>query len=337
MLRGVQASARSGYQAMRQWPKRVACSVAVLLAGGVLSVVAAAPASASTSPLTASSPPNFGPTLVGLFKVTNVTVTNTGNSTLEINLNASFNSNGSLEFFPVTAYPTSTSCINANDVSVPIPAHSTCSLGIYFGPTDFGARSTTMNLVDSAGGTFRLQVAGAGVAGYFMAGANGEWTTLGFSDVDLESNGLVLNKPIVGMAATPFGMWLVASDGGVFTAGSAGFFGSTGNVRLAKPMVGMAATPDGKGYWLVASDGGVFTFGDAHFYGSTGNVALAKPIVGMAPSPNGAGYWLVASDGGVFAFNVPFEGSLGGRGINDVIGMAPTTSPLSPALFDLLS
>ena len=39
-----------------------------------------------------------------------------------------------------------------------------------------------------------------------------------------------LNKPIVGMASTPDhqGYWLVASDGGIFTYGDAGFYGSTG-------------------------------------------------------------------------------------------------------------
>ena len=52
---------------------------------------------------------------------------------------------------------------------------------------------------------------------------------------------------------------------------------------LNKPIVGMAATPDGKGYWLVASDGGIFTFGDARFYGSTGGKHLNQPVVGMAP------------------------------------------------------
>jgi hypothetical protein len=85
------------------------------------------------------------------------------------------------------------------------------------------------------------------------------------------------------MAATPdgHGYWLVASDGGIFTFGDAGFFGSTGAVVLNKPIVGMAATPDGHGYWLVASDGGIFTFGDAGFFGSTGAIALNKPIVGM--------------------------------------------------------
>ena len=71
------------------------------------------------------------------------------------------------------------------------------------------------------------------------------------------------------MAPTPDGKgyWLVASDGGIFAFGDAGFYGSTGNLHLTAPIVGMAATPDGKGYWLVASDGGIFAYGDAPFSG----------------------------------------------------------------------
>jgi hypothetical protein len=71
------------------------------------------------------------------------------------------------------------------------------------------------------------------------------------------------------MAATPSGRgyWLVASDGGVFAFGDAGFHGSTGHLRLASAIVAMAATPSGRGYWLVASDGGVFAFGDAPYLG----------------------------------------------------------------------
>jgi hypothetical protein len=44
------------------------------------------------------------------------------------------------------------------------------------------------------------------------------------------------------MAPTPDGKgyWLVASDGGIFTYGNAGFFGSAGSIRLSKPVVGMA-------------------------------------------------------------------------------------------------
>jgi hypothetical protein len=74
----------------------------------------------------------------------------------------------------------------------------------------------------------------------------------------------------------------VASDGGIFTYGSAGFFGSTGALHLNKPIVGMEVTASGQGYWLVASDGGVFGFGDAGFFGSAGSIHLNQPIVGMA-------------------------------------------------------
>ena len=73
------------------------------------------------------------------------------------------------------------------------------------------------------------------------------------------------------------GYWLVASDGGIFAFGDAGFYGSTGRLPLNKPIVGIAATPDGNGYWLVASDGGIFAFGDAGFYGSAGGTPLNKP------------------------------------------------------------
>ncbi|MGH2687886.1 MAG: S8 family peptidase, partial [Actinomycetota bacterium] len=106
--------------------------------------------------------------------------------------------------------------------------------------------------------------------------------------------------PLGGASGGASGYWLVASVGGIFAFGDAGFQGSTGDIRLAQPIVAMATTPSGLGYWLVASDGGIFAFGDARFHGSTGGIKLARPIVGMAPTPSGGGYWLVASDGGIF-------------------------------------
>ena len=108
------------------------------------------------------------------------------------------------------------------------------------------------------------------------------------------------------------GYWTVASDGGVFSFGDAGFYGSMGGTPLNAPIVGMSSTPDGLGYWLVASDGGIFVYGDADFYGSRGGQPLNKPIVGMASTPDGLGYWLVASDGGIFAYgDANFYGSTG--------------------------
>ncbi len=121
--------------------------------------------------------------------------------------------------------------------------------------------------------------------------------------------------------------WLVAADGGIFSFGGAGFYGSTGGMRLNEPVVGMAGTADSLGYWLVASDGGIFAFGDAAFHGSMGATHLNEPVVGMAATPDGKGYWMVASDGGIFAFgDAGFYGSMGGHHLNQpVVGMAATS------------
>src|SRR5687768_2724268 len=129
-------------------------------------------------------------------------------------------------------------------------------------------------------------------------------------------------------ASTTSGYWLVGTDGGIFSYGKAGFFGSTGAIKLNQPIVGMAATPDGKGYWMVASDGGIFAFGNAGFHGSMGGKPLNQPIVAMAATRTGKGYWLVASDGGIFAFgDAPFFGSMGATKLNKpIVDIVPTPS-----------
>ena len=57
------------------------------------------------------------------------------------------------------------------------------------------------------------------------------------------------------------------------------------DVVLNAPIVALAATPDGHGYWEVAADGGVFAFGDASFPGSLAATPLASAIVSVAASP----------------------------------------------------
>jgi hypothetical protein len=164
--------------------------------------------------------------------------------------------------------------------------------------------------------------------GYWTNASDGGVFTYGNAQFHGSAGNLVLNKPVVGMAATPGdgGYWEVATDGGIFSYGDAQFYGSTGAIKLNQPVVGMAATPDGAGYWLVASDGGIFSYGDAQFYGSTGAMKLNKPVVGMASTPDGKGYWLVASDGGIFSYgDAQFYGSTGAIKLNQpVVGMAST-------------
>ena len=75
--------------------------------------------------------------------------------------------------------------------------------------------------------------------------------------------GTHLNAPIVGVAMTPaaggppgtpgtngLGYWLVASDGGIFTFGDAGFFGSTGGI--APEQAGGRHGPDPRRAGLLA-------------------------------------------------------------------------------------
>jgi Peptidase A4 family/IPT/TIG domain len=139
----------------------------------------------------------------------------------------------------------------------------------------------------------------------------------------------VTPTPPVTSSGTPtstHGYWLDGSDGGIFTFGSAQFYGSTGSLKLQRPVVGIVPTADKGGYWLDASDGGIFAFGDSGFYGSIPGLglhpagsgepnSLDAPIVGMVPSADGGGYFMVASDGGVFAFgDARFAGSCPGIG-----------------------
>jgi len=129
---------------------------------------------------------------------------------------------------------------------------------------------------------------------------------------------LHLNAPIVGHVTAPNrgGQWLVASDGGVFTFGSAKFYGSMAGKHLNAPVVGMAATPDGHGYWLVAADGGVFAFGSARFYGSVPGAPssewVGQPVVGITATAGGTGYDLTTASGTVYAVGAQFPEGYGG-------------------------
>jgi len=191
------------------------------------------------------------------------------------------------------------------------------------------ALCTTGNLV---GGTGSCSATSAPVGNDTITGTFG-----GNSTFSTSSGTTSLDVTAPAPPPATHGYWLVGSDGGIFTFGSAQFHGSTGNLRLQRPVVGITLTSDRGGYWLVASDGGVFTFGDAGFVGSIPGLGIAPagigggkkldaPIVGMVPTSDGGGYFLVGSDGGVFAFgDAKFEGSC--PGIGGCSGAAVTVMP----------
>jgi hypothetical protein len=56
----------------------------------------------------------------------------------------------------------------------------------------------------------------------------------------------------------------------------------------------------------------------------------------MAAEASGNGYWLVAKDGGVFSFGgAGFFGSMGGSGVDDVIGMFPAADGQGYSVIEL--
>ena len=167
-------------------------------------------------------------------------------------------------------------------------------------------------------------------------------TPEGYDVVQGPYSGDANSDPSIGSTyvdALPHGYWLVGSDGGIFTFGSAQFYGSTGSLKLQRPVVGITPTASDGGYWLVASDGGIFSF-NTGFYGSIPGLglhpagsglphSLNAPIVGMVPAANGGGYFMVASDGGVFSFgDARFEGSCPGIGgcAGKAVAVAPDAS-----------
>ena len=127
-----------------------------------------------------------------------------------------------------------------------------------------------------------------------MRAATGSWRPTGvsfnFGDAAFMGSmgGRHLNAPVTGIAGSPngAGYWLVGSDGGIFTFGNAGYFGSVPGQGIIgqPPVVGISRTPSGAGYWLVGSNGAVYSYGDATFLGALSGVRLVAPLSGISSS-----------------------------------------------------
>ena len=80
------------------------------------------------------------------------------------------------------------------------------------------------------------------------AGVGGS-CTIGSVEVPQGTTPTPLTPPTPRTSASPpsaprspsHGYWLVGSDGGIFTFGSAQFYGSTGALHLQRPVVGIVA------------------------------------------------------------------------------------------------
>ena len=128
--------------------------------------------------------------------------------------------------------------------------------------------------------------------------------------------------------AAASGYYVLGTDGGVFSYGSAVFHGSVPGLGVRANAILMALTPDHAGYWVLGSDGGVFTFGDARFFGSVPGTGSQITAADLKPTPSGHGYWILGGDGGIFTFgDAVFHGSVPGVGVTDPsVSMASTAT-----------
>jgi len=126
--------------------------------------------------------------------------------------------------------------------------------------------------------------------------------------------------------ANPPSYRTAAADGGMFTFGGSGFYGSGvgSSAAATSTVVGVAEVPGGGGYWEVTAAGTVLAFGDAETFPTLPASTFGSPVVGIAATPEGQGYWLVTANGGVFTFgDAQFYGSMGGKPLNKpMVGIA---------------
>lgn len=152
--------------------------------------------------------------------------------------------------------------------------------------------------------------------GFWLVGADGGVFSLGDAQFygsipELQQPGGLLEgrqlaATVTGLAASPTGAgyWMVAEDGGMFSFGDAGFFGSIPGVLAPGQVLDAPVTdmiPQGAGYLILATDGGIFNFGQSQFHGSLGGHGL-RDIVAATVRENRSGYLILRSDGTVHPF-----------------------------------
>ena len=220
------------------------------------------------------------------------------------------------------------------------------------GSVTYTAQVSSSSSLSPATGTVAFSIGSLGLCTATLAGSGSATCTatgapVGTDTVTARYSGDPTHGPSAGtttLSVTPKrtspggGYWMVGADGGVFSFGDAGYFGSVPGVGVhVGDIVGMAATPDGRGYWMVGANGGVFSFGDAGYVGSAGQldptrppgrtngIYLAAPITNIMASPDGGGYWLVGANGEIVPLgDAAYSGSLPGDfiSVGDVVGAA---------------
>lgn len=113
-----------------------------------------------------------------------------------------------------------------------------------------------------------------------------------------------VNAPTVSImsAGANDSYWMATSDGGIFSMGSAKFYGSAAGKSLTQPIASARPRPQHDGYWLLGGDGGVFAYGSAAYHGRPPTSGITGFYRAIVPTATGNGYWVISQIGNIFPF-----------------------------------
>lgn len=95
---------------------------------------------------------------------------------------------------------------------------------------------------------------------------------------------------------------ILTSFGGIYSFGSATYYGNLIDHGYPGPAVGLAEMPDGTGYSILNTGGGIYTFGSARYYGNLIDHGYPGPATALAMTPTGNGYAILTASGGLYTF-----------------------------------
>jgi hypothetical protein len=97
---------------------------------------------------------------------------------------------------------------------------------------------------------------------------------------------------------------ILTSFGGIYSFGSASYWGNLIDHGYPGPAIGLGEMPYGDGYQILTTFGGIYSFGSAqgHYYGNLIDHHYPGPAVAIAMTPTGDGYAILTSSGGIYTF-----------------------------------
>ena len=109
----------------------------------------------------------------------------------------------------------------------------------------------------------------------------------------------------------PPGYNILTAGGGIYSFGTALYYGNLIDHHYPGPAAGLAETPGGHGYNILTDSGAIYSFGDAQYFGNLLDHGYPGPAVSLAFTPTGSGYSILTRSGGLYTFGAaPYFGNL---------------------------